>query len=350
MNRKIKNCLTIFFVLSVFFLCVAIITGFYYLRYKWNAPIEKNGKHVIFEVKKGESFLDVVNKLKQAGILEDTRLFYFMGKILKVSHKIKAGEFLINTRWSQKKLLNYLVKGRPYLHKVMIPEGSTWWEVGNLLEANGILRFSDFKAIIFNKPFLEKMNIPGESAEGYLYPDTYYFEKGNSFAHAREVVETMIDEFWEKVKTDIWLDALPKKEQVYRVVILASLVEKEALYDFEKPIIAGVFLNRLKRNMPLQCDPTIIYGLGPGFDGNLKKRDLKNKNNPYNTYIYRGLPPTPICSPSIKSIQAVVHPAKHSYLYFVAKGDGTHKFSTTLKEHNKAVFLYQKKAKRKKRK
>ncbi len=333
----------LFFILA-FFLFVTLIvstTGLYYFRYKWTSPIKNKEEHILIEISKGDTFNDVLNKLKQKNILKDTILLYIMGKLTGAATKIKSGEFLINTRWSQKELLRYLVEGPPYLHKVRILEGSTWWEVGEALEKKGILKFSHFKIIIFDKDFLRANNIPGPNAEGYLYPDTYYFEKGDSLRHAKDVVEKMIDEFWKNVKIYVWKDKLPPLDEIYKIVILASMVEKEALYDFEKPIIAGVFWNRLRKDMLLQCDPTVIYGLGRNFDGNLKRRHLIDKTNRYNTYVYKGLPPTPICSPSIKSIIAAVHPARHSYLYFVAKGDGTHYFSSSLKEHNIAVYRYQ---------
>ncbi len=338
MTRNTRQFLFGFILIALFIL---ITSFFYYFTYTWTSPINEKGTHLVFEVKKGDSFLGVVNKLKKQGILKETKVFYLMGKLTGDSHKIKAGEFLINTRWSEKKLMRYLVSGRPYLHKIYIPAGSPWWEVGRILASQGILKFSDFKKVIFDRKFLDQNNIPGKNGEGYLYPDTYYFEKGDSLEHAREVVETLIDEFWKNVRKYVWVNGLPDQTEVYKVVILASIVEKEALYDFEKPIIAGVFFNRLKLNMPLQSDPTVIYGLGPGFSGNLRKKDLRDKRNPYNTYTHKGLPPTPICSPTISSIYAVVHPAKHSYLYFVAKGDGTHKFSRTLREHNLAVYKYQ---------
>lgn len=327
--------------LVIFFLMVAAVTGIYYFNNMWLSPINPKGTHVLIEINRGDSFHDVLMKLKEKEIIQDTNLIYFMGKITGLANKIKSGEFLINTRWSQKELLDFLVRGQPYLHKVKIVEGSTWWEVGEALDKEHIVKFEHFKDIIFDRDFLKKNNIPGPNAEGYLYPNTYLFEKGASYKHAKEVVERLIDEFWKNVKKYVWKDKLPQLTEIYKIVILASMVEKEALYDFEKPIIAGVFLNRLKKNMLLQCDPTVIYGLGTEFTGNLKKIHLTDKKNKYNTYVYKGLPPTPICSPSIKSILAVVYPKKHSYLYFVAKGDGTHKFSTTYKEHKSYVYKYQ---------
>lgn len=338
-----KHRTGVFFLLSIFLFLfvVALVTCVYYLKYLWTTPLNVHGSHVLIRIDKGDSFKDILEKLRHQGVVKDTRLLYVMGKLTGAAKKIKSGEFLINTRWSQEELLKQLVRGRPFLHKVRILEGSTWWEVGDVLAQEEILKLSHFEEIIFDRDFLRKNNIPGPSAEGYLYPDTYYFERGDDFEHAKNVVERLIDEFWKNVKTYVWKDKLPPMDEIYRVVILASMVEKEALYDYEKPIIAGVFLNRLKKNMRLQCDPTVIYGLGRDFDGNLKRIHLRDKNNRYNTYVYKGLPPTPICSPSIKSILAVVHPVKHSYLYFVAKGDGTHKFSSSLKEHNSAVYRYQ---------
>ncbi len=296
---------------------------------------------MLFTIQKGENFTEVVHQLRTKGIIHPWWLFFLLGKITGKSRHIQAGEFLINTRWSMKELLEYLEKGAPYLHTIVFPEGLTWWQVARLLDKEGIVPFDEFKKVIFDRSFLKENNIPGSSAEGYLFPDTYKFEAGKDRHHAREVAETMIDQFWKMARTKLWPEGLPNPKRIYKIVILASMVEKEAMRDFERPIIAGVFVNRLRLHMRLQCDPTVIYGIGMNFSGRLRKKDLINRSNPYNTYVYYGLPPGPICSPGLASLQAAIHPMKHSYLYFVARGNGTHKFSRTLKEHNRAVYKYQ---------
>ena len=154
------------------------------------------------------------------------------------------------------------------------------------------------------------------------------------------MIRLMLKEFF-KNAAKVWPSGLPEFEEMHRTVILASLIEKETGDGTERKRISGVFHNRLKKHMLIQCDPTIIYGLGPDFDGNIKKSDLLDKNNPYNTYAIQGLPPGPICSPGLDALTAAVHPEEHSYLYFVAKGDGSHHFSKNLEEHNQAVRQYQ---------
>jgi UPF0755 protein len=154
------------------------------------------------------------------------------------------------------------------------------------------------------------------------------------------MAEVMLKEFFRNARK-VWPGGLPDFEEMQRTVILASLIEKETGDTSERARISGVFHNRLRRGMLIQCDPTIIYGLGPDFDGNLRKSDLTNRENPYNTYVHRGLPPGPICSPGLDSLLAAVHPEQHAYLYFVARGDGSHHFSRTLEEHNQAVRKFQ---------
>ncbi len=339
MNR-VKSVVLLLISLSLLFLVIGGVSAGYLFYYRIHQPLQLPGRHLFLTIKKGDSFREVEQKLIEMGVLKKGWTFFLLGKIMGYSRHIQAGEFLINTRWSMLQLLTYLVKGPPYLHEVLIPEGLTWWQVGEILNREGIVPFTDFKKIVFDKEFLLHNHIPGASVEGYLFPDTYKFQAGKGIKYAREVAETMVDEFWRVARTRLWPQGLPSYKKVFEIVILASMVEKEAMKDFERPIIAGVFINRLKKHMRLQCDPTVIYGLGINFSGRLRKKDLQDKSNPYNTYVYFGLPPGPICSPGVASLEAAIHPMKHSYLYFVARGNGTHKFSKTLKEHNRAVYKY----------
>jgi UPF0755 protein len=185
---------------------------------------------------------------------------------------------------------------------------------------------------------MQLLGLPNQHPEGMFFPDTYRFPKGTSdvgfLKRAYQVMQKHLQREWENRAVE-----LPLKSS-YEALILASIVEKETGAEFERPLIAGVFIERLKRNMRLQTDPTIIYGLGEKFDGNIRSRDLK-KDTPYNTYLHAGLTPTPIALPGLDAIHAALHPAPTEALYFVSRGDGTHQFSATLEEHNAAVRRYQ---------
>ncbi len=327
----------IFFVVTFFILLFAVWSVFNHII---NYPISPIGKEKTIFIKPGMSFKEVVSLLKKEDIIKNDLKFILYAKLSGATKKIKAGEYKIYTKWSVKELLNHLVKGNVVVHKLEIPEGLTWWQIGRIVEKSSITSFDNFKKYVFNADFLNYLGVPQNSAEGFLFPNTYFFTKKDPDQTAKEMVEKMIKSFWSITDKYLWHGRRPSPHRLKKIVILASLIEKETSIAKEKPIIAGVFLNRLKRKMLLQCDPTVIYGIGPDFNGNLTKKDLKNRSNPYNTYIYKGLPPTPICSPGLESLRAALYPAKHHFFYFVAKGDGSHIFSRTLKEHNKAVRKY----------
>jgi len=239
------------------------------------------------------------------------------------------------------KVLETLTKGIVITHSVTIPEGFTLQQIGELLEQRELINKEEFLSITGKADSATRYGICAPSLEGYLYPDTYQFGRG---LPALSIIEVMVKRFWEV--------AGPYRERakelgmtMEEVVTLASIVEKETGLGPERPIIASVFLNRLKKRMRLESDPTVIYGV-KGFTGNLKKKHL-TEPTPYNTYVIHGLPPGPIASPGEEAIEAVLYPAKTHYLYFVSKNDGSHYFSKTLAEHNRAVQEYQKKSRRK---
>ncbi len=303
-------------------------------------PIQSPGIEKIIKIESGQSFTDIAHSLYQKGLIDHPNRFILVGKIFGKTQEIKAGHFKVNSGWSRMKLLQTLIRGQEILYKLQIPEGLTWWETARRVEQSGLATFKDFKQAVHNQTILNKYNIPGQTAEGYLFPETYSLPNSTK-DNALTVLNSFIQEFRNRTRNTIWEKDLPSPDERYRTLILASLVEKEAALPKERRRIAGVFKNRLERDMRLQCDPTIIYGLGPKFNGNLQKKDLQDRSNHYNTYVHPGLPPGPICSPGLGSIKAASDPEDHNYLYFVAKGDGSHKFSQTLQGHNQAVQKYQ---------
>ena len=297
-------------------------------------------KHAIF----GESRLDqVAAHLAHQGLVTDARRFGYLARYKHWENRLQAGRFALNTGWTPDKVLDTLVNGQPVLFRVTVPEGLTWWQTGRLLEDAGLARFEDFRQVIMDPDFLRHYGIPFATAEGFLMPDTYLLKKADvlDLAQARAVAGRMVDNFWRKA-AGLWPDGKkPDAATLKTWVILASVVEKETPVEVELPRVSGVYQNRLQKNMLLQADPTVIYGLGPAFDGNLRKSQLDDAANPYNTYQRPGLPPGPICSFGLTALAAAIHPEAHKYLYFVAKTDGgEHVFSTNLNDHNKAVRQY----------
>jgi len=302
-------------------------------------PPETPGREVVVDVEPGQNFAQVAAKLARQGLITDAEKFRLLGRWRKVTGQVRAGEFALNTGMTPDEVLHALIKGPFVLHRLVAREGLTWWETGRLVEQAGLGSYASFKAALRDPALLARFNIPADSAEGYLFPETYLLPKpgGND---ARAVVEVMLNHFFAAARK-AWPDGLPEPRRLHELVILASLVERETGAPEERPRIAGVFTNRLARNMRLQCDPTIIYGLGEDFDGNIRKVHILDSGNLYNTYRINGLPPGPIASPGLAALQAVAAPERHSYLYFVSKKDGTHHFSKNLMEHNQAVREYQ---------
>ncbi len=312
-----------------------------YLGYRYlHAPLKSPGETIVFQIRSGQSFARIVEELHEQNIISHPRLFIWLAKLTGKTTSIKAGEFRIDTGWSRLTLLDHLHSGRVVLHKLNIPEGLTWWQTAKRIDKSGLAPYDSFSRQVHNQTLLQRFNIPAPSAEGFLFPETYHLSRTGPH-RAKTILTVMLQEFREQTDEHLWPDKRPTPKRLLEIVTLASLVEKETAVPKERDRIAGVYRNRLQRGMRLQCDPTVIYGLGPEFDGNLTKKDLKDRSNEYNTYAHAGLPPGPICSPGLASLEAALHPEDHDYYYFVAKGDGSHKFSKTLREHNRAVRKYQ---------
>ncbi len=301
---------------------------------------EDPGREVVLTVAPGSTFDQVAARLTEAGCITDARKFRLLGRWQGKLASVRAGEFLLSTGWPPARVLEELTSGRPLLHRLVVPEGLTWWQTGRIVEASGLADFASFERAVHDPDLLARRHIPAASAEGFLFPETYHLPRPRG-GDAAPIVEAMLDAFWRQAGSRLWPDGAPGPAEVLRLVNLAAMVEKETAAPEERGRIAGVYANRLRRGMLLQCDPTVIYGLGTGFDGNLTRAHLQDKSNPYNTYRLRGLPPGPICSPGLAALLAAQSPEQHSYLYFVAKGDGSHAFSRTLNEHNAAVRTYQ---------
>jgi UPF0755 protein len=314
-------------------LMVVIIVGFgvFFTR-----PARKGGINQVITIREGMSLKEVASALKGNGIIANKDLFMLWTRLLGNSRKIKAGEYLLNSGMAPVRIIEILTRGIIITYPVTVPEGFSIEQIGDILAANGLADKKLFVSLAHEPGVIKKYGISGPSLEGFLYPDTYQFGKG---LPPSLIIDVMVKRFWEIVGP--YMDRIKGlKMTVEEVITLASIVEKETGTAEEMPLIASVFLNRLRNGMRMESDPTVIYGMND-FTGNLTRKDLL-ESTPYNTYVIRGLPPGPIANPGLASIKAVLYPAETDYLYFVSKNDGTHYFSSSLEEHNRAVWKYQK--------
>lgn len=292
----------------------------------------------------GAGFGQVVRILSENNLINQPLYFHILAYYQDAFSQIQAGEFEIRSHWTPNQLLDFLVEGRPRSHRVTIPEGLVFEEIAARLVKAGFGEMETYLALKTSPPLREQVEIAPSvgipvvpSLEGFLYPETYFFSKNTS---ERNILTTMIEEFNRNYSGAHRQRAIELGLSDYEVITLASIIEKETALEQERYLVSAVFHNRLQRKMRLESDPTVIYGL-EDFDGNLTRRHLKTPT-PYNTYAKLGLPPGPICSPGKAAIHSTLYPAEVDYLYFVARGDGSSQFSSNLKNHNKAVNLYQK--------
>lgn len=324
------------FLFLIFFLTALFASaGFFY--HTISSPNAPESRSVLIRIPPGQSFNATATDLYSKNIIKNRQVFYLLGRFTDKARQVQAGHFEMDVSWSMLRVLDHLTTGSEALYRLRITEGLTWWQIGRLLEEKGIADFQEFKEVIHDEYFLAEHTIFAPSAEGFLYPETYYLSPTRDIG-AQRLISIMINQFWASTG-DLWLDM--EFNEIYQTLNMASLIEKETGTSAEREIISGVFHNRIRKNMLLQCDPTIIYGLGEGFEGRIRRSHLDDPENPYNTYRHRGFPPTPICSPGLASIKAALFPKEHDYLYFVSRNDGTHHFSRTLAEHNRAVNKYQ---------
>ncbi len=280
----------------------------------------------------------ISQQLSDQGITSNTLTFQLAARALFVGAKLKPGTYLLAPRASLGNILLQIARGDRVRESIAIIPGMTIWQMRALIDSHPAL-IHQTKGMS-SKELLQALSLSYPSDEGLFYPDTYIFDPDDSdlsiFRRAYQAMQKQLSSAWAQKEV-----AAPLKTP-YELLILASIVEKETGRNSDRSLVAAVFVNRLNINMPLQTDPTVIYGIGPRFDGNLRKTDLR-KDSPYNTYMHKGLPPTPIAMPSRESLLAVVRPAKSDAVYFVARGDGSSHFSKTLKEHENAVDQFQRK-------
>jgi UPF0755 protein len=291
----------------------------------------------VVDIPEGASFRQVATLLEKEQLIASRWGFLLLGKLTSADRRIMPGEYALHADMRPSDILARIQNGQVVLHPVTIPEGFTVAQIAELLDGRGFIDTKEFLALAHDRDFiLSALQLDLPSLEGYLYPDTYYIPRR---VKAKDFLTMLVDSFWKIFTPELRARAAEINLTVHQVLTLASVIEKETGTQEERELISSVFHNRLRRRIPLQSDPTVIYGLLT-FDGNLKKRDL-DKVTPYNTYRVTGLPPGPIANPGLQSIRAALYPAPSTYLYFVSKNNGTHQFSSTLAEHSKAVDTYQ---------
>ncbi len=299
-------------------------------------PLEIPDQGMTLTIPQGMSLRGLAARLEKDGILDDARLLRLYGRLHHEATRIKAGEYHLPSGLTPVALLDLLVAGKTISYSITLVEGWTFEQMMRAIHAHEQLEHQ-LKGLS-NEEIMARLGHAGEHPEGRFFPDTYHFPRGFSdlelLRRAYDAMEAQLAAAWKEREENLPL------ETPYKMLILASIVEKETGQAGERDRIAGVFIRRLQKGMKLQTDPTVIYGMGASYKGNIRRKDLR-KATPYNTYVIPGLPPTPICMPGRDALLAVAHPAKEKALYFVARGDGSHQFSATLKQHNAAVRKYQ---------
>jgi UPF0755 protein len=300
------------------------------------APVDPHGEEVLFSVEPGDPLARVASRLEERGLVRDARALAWLARWRDVTGDVHVGEYRLSPALAPAEILEILVEGRVATYPVPIPEGFTAAMIGERLEQAGLVDAAAFRDAVEDPALAAELGIEAPRLEGYLFPETYRLPRGLT---ARQVATAMVEQF-RQVYRDLAPRAKERGLSTHEVVTLASIVEKETGAEHERPRIASVFSNRMTRGMRLESDPTTIYGID-GFDGNLRRVHLEDARNPYNTYQIAGLPPGPIANPGREALLAVVEPETTDYLYFVSRGDGTHVFSRTYREHVNAVNEYQ---------
>ena len=290
----------------------------------------------LYEVPRGAGYNRVVDDLADRGIIEDGWAFRLLTRLEpEVIPRLRAGEYMLEPEMSGREMIALLGSDRVVTYPLTIPEGWTFRQMRELLDRAP--KLDNRTAALSDEEVMALLDREGQHPEGWFFPDTYRYHKGMSdveiLRQALTRMETILEEVWDERRDDLPIDS------PYEALIMASLIERETGAPEERREIAGVFKRRMERGMRLQTDPTVIYGMGERFEGRITRADLQEAT-PYNTYVIGGMPPTPIAMPGRASLEAAVNPLPGDTLYFVSRGDGTHHFSRTLREHNNAVNRY----------
>lgn len=325
----------IYGLLGILILCGA--AGYYVYSF-FCVPTGLLSEPVVLTIEKGDTLGETTHRLVDMGAVKDDLVFIALARYLGAEKKIRAGEYEILPDMAPRDILLLMLAGRVVEYPVTIPEGYNIYQVSETLAVKGFGDESAYLALMTDREFISSKGIEAETLEGYLFPDTYNMNMGMD---ERDILGLMIDRYTAVFDEEKENSSLDIGLSDYEILILASIIEKEAKDPDERSLISAVFVNRLERGMKLDSCATVIYGIWDRFDGNLRRSDLEESSE-YNTYIISGLPKTPICNPGRAAIRAALNPADVDYLYFVSKNNGTHYFSTTLSEHNRAVYKYQK--------
>ncbi len=324
------------FGISLVIIILLLFVVYQELCFYFKEPASLNAEPRMVLIGSGQTFDTVTRILHEKEIIQNPIKFKLIARFMNFDRNVKAGEYLLAASMSPEKILETLVHGKVYLYRISIPEGYTLNQIASLLDEKGVFNGSEFLKAANDSTLTEQLGINAKNIEGYLFPDTYFFAKDVS---VRNIISTMVKQFhitfnpiWEKRPADLTFS-------IHEIVTLASMIEKETGTEEERPLVSSVFHNRLNKNMRLQSDPTVIYGV-EDFDGNLTRKHL-NTPTSYNTYTTSGLPPGPIANPGKASLEAAILPAETPYLYFVSKKDKTHFFSTNYDDHKEAVRKYQ---------
>lgn len=298
-------------------------------------PVSFDNEWREVRIPEGSSYTEGLGLLEKSRIIEGRTALLFLAKITGSDKQLKPGHYKLSSSMSPLEIFNTLIEGRTIQLSVTIPEGSMLSDIKKKFKDLDLIDDGSW-GLVYDSGFIAGLGINAPSLEGYLYPDTYKFPKGTAPETVlRQMVKRLDEVFDGSLQKRAGELGMTRNE----VLTIASIIEREAVFDIERPIISAVYHNRLKKKMRLQADPTVLYGLERN-EKRIRYRDLKRKT-PYNTYVIRGLPPGPIASPGIKSIRAALYPDDVDYLFFVSKNDGAHHFSRTNKEHARAVALYQ---------
>lgn len=321
-------------------LVALLVAAGWCVRYPYHhLPLKDSPRQ--FSISAGSTLRSASEQMVQAGVLKAALPFEVLTRLFGNPRNIKAGNYEIEDDITPLKLMRKITRGDYTALAITFVEGSTFRQMRKMLDEHPALKHDTVG--LPDSEVLEKLGLEQRSAEGLFFPDTYHFAQGvsdlNILRRAHQLMEKNLSEQWQQRAPEVTL-VTP-----YEALILASIIEKETGKSVERPTISAVFLNRLRLGMKLQTDPTVIYGLGESFDGNLRKQHLLS-DGPYNTYTRLGMPPTPIAMPGLASLHAALHPARTDALYFVAKGDGSSHFSRSLEEHDRAVTRYQRAGKR----
>ncbi|MEC4747814.1 endolytic transglycosylase MltG [Methylomicrobium sp. Wu6] len=325
-------------IIGLTLLFISFTGGWAWMDYRQalHAPVVRDNS-VVIEIVKGDSMTRIAEKLAEQHLKVSALWFKIIALQKQSAAKLKTGEYEFTTGLTLPEIIDQIAEGKTRQHSITFPEGWSLAEILAEMKSNPHIQHT------LNETSPEVLRahigITESKTEGLFFPDTYFFEKNMSdvslLKRAYDKMQSVLQEEWPQRTANLPLNS------PYEALILASIIEKETGAEEERPLIAGVMVRRLQKGMPLQTDPTVIYGMGDNYHGNIGEQDLKNPT-PYNTYLIKGLPPTPIAMPGRDAIHAALHPDTGNSLYFVAKGNGTHVFSSTLQDHNHAVKLFQK--------